>query len=143
MINLVPDAAKLQGMFAQAAAPAFLLGGIAAFVSIVMSRTTVLMAQIRGLNEIPDNDAARARLKGETPHLKRRAFLLHRAAYLALLAGISTAILLVVMALFTFLGLQHMYGAGLLFGISIALFIASLFSFAMEVRIALRELDQL
>jgi hypothetical protein len=142
-MNFVPNGAQLQAMFAQAAAPAFLLGGIAAFISILMSRTTVLMAQIRSLNEIPDSDSERASLKGEIPHLKRRAFLLHRAAYLALLAGIATALLLVVMALFTFIGLQHIYGGGLLFGIAVILFILSLFNFAMEVRIALRELDQL
>jgi hypothetical protein len=142
-MNFVPNATQLQAMFAQAAAPAFLLGGIAAFISIVMSRTTAVMAQIRSLNDIPDRDPDRAVLKGEIPHLKRRAFLLHRAAYLALLAGIATAILLVVMALFTFMGLQHIYGAGLLFGVAVVLFIMSLFNFAREVRLALREIDQL
>jgi hypothetical protein len=142
-MNFVPNATQLQSMFAQAAAPAFLLGGIAAFISILMSRTAALMAQIRGLNDIPDNDPRRDARKGEIAHLKRRAFLLHRAAYLALLAGIATAILLVVMALFTFIGLEHIYGAGLLFAIAIGLFIFSLFNFAMEVRIALRELEQL
>jgi hypothetical protein len=142
-MNFVPNAIQLQAMFTQAAAPAFLLGGIAAFISILMSRTTALMAQIRSLNDIPDSDSGRAKLKSEVPHLKRRASLLHRAAYLALLAGIATAILLVVMALFTFIGLQHIYGAGLLFGIAIGLFILSLFNFAREIRLALRELDQL
>lgn len=143
-MNFVPNAAQLQAMFTQAAAPAFLLGGIAAFISILMSRTNALMAQIRGLNEMPDGDPDRAAArKAEISYMKRRAFLLHRAAYLSLLAGIATAILLVVMAFFTFIGLEHIYGAGLLFGIAVVLFILSLLNFAMEVRIALRELEQL
>jgi hypothetical protein len=142
-MNFVPNATQLQSMFAQAAAPAFLLGGIAAFISILMSRTTVLMAHIRTLTDVPDGDSGRAKLRGEIPHLKHRASLLHRAAYLALLAGIATAVLLVVMALFTFIGLEHIYGAGLLFAVAISLFIMSLFNFAREVRLALREIDQL
>jgi hypothetical protein len=118
--------AQLQATFAQAAAPAFPLGGIAAFISILMSRITTLMGQTRGLNEISDTDVDRAKLKGESPQLKRRAILLHRAAYLALLADIATALLLIVMALFTFIGLEHIYGGALLFGIVIVLFILSL-----------------
>jgi hypothetical protein len=141
-MNFVPNAAQLQAMFAQAAAPAFLLGGIAAFVSILMSRITVLMGQIHGLNEISDSDPHRAKLKDAIPQLKRRAFMLHRAAYLALLAGIATTFLLIVMALFTFIGLPHIYGGGLLFGAAVVLFALSLFYFAREVRIALREIEQ-
>ncbi|HTZ35011.1 MAG TPA: DUF2721 domain-containing protein [Stellaceae bacterium] len=133
-MNFVPNAAQLQAMFAQAAAPAFLLGGIAAFISILMSRITTLTGQIHA-----HGDGAKP--KDPIAGLKRRIVLLHRAAYLALLAGIATTFLLIVMALFTFIGLQHIYGAGLLFGIAVTLFTLSLFNFAMEVRTALRELD--
>ncbi|HTV29487.1 MAG TPA: DUF2721 domain-containing protein [Xanthobacteraceae bacterium] len=143
LLNLVPNATQLQAMFAQAAAPAFLLAAIAAFISILMARTAALMAQIRGLSEIPDSDPVRTKLKDEIPHLKRRAFLLHRAAYLGLLAGIATACLLVLMSLYTFFGVERMYGAGFLFAVAVGLFISSLFNFAMEVRVALRELHQL
>ena len=58
-------------------------------------------------------------------------------------AGIATAFLLIVMAFFTFFGFPHIYGGGLLFGVAVILFILSLFNFALEVRMALRELDQL
>jgi hypothetical protein len=136
-MDFVPNAALLQAMFAQAAAPAFLLGGIAAFISVLMSRTTALMMQIRSLNELTDSDLR----KGEAPFLLRRAVLLHRATYMALLSGIATTLLLLVMAVFTIIGAQHYYGAGLLFAVAVVLFALSLYNFTIEVRIALRELN--
>ena len=138
-MDFVPNAALLQAMFTQAAAPAFLLGGIAAFISVLMSRTTALMTRIPNPNELTDSDPR----KGEAPSLLHRAILLHRATYMALLSGIATTFLLLVMAVFTIIGAQHYYGAGLLFAIAVVLFALSLYYFTKEIRIALRELNHL
>lgn len=141
-MNFVPNAAQLQSIFAQAAAPAFLIAGVAAFISILLSRLTAVIDRIRYLSGIADSDPALANLKGDIPYLKRRALLLHKAVYLALLAGIATTMLLIVMAASAFMRLQHIYGGGLLFGIATTLFTLSLFRFAQEVRVALHEIDQ-
>jgi hypothetical protein len=142
-MNLVPTATQLQSIFAQAAAPAFLLAGVAAFVSILMSRLAAIVDRIRYLSAIAESDPVSGKLKGDIPYLKRRALLLHRAVYLALLAGIATTLLLIVMSGSAFMGLQHIYGAGLLFGIATVLFTLSLFKFAQEIRVALYEINQL
>jgi Protein of unknown function (DUF2721) len=130
-------------MFSQAAAPAFLLAGIAAFISILLSRHTAILAQLRNLSDTQGKSPNDSERENSISHLKRRAYLLHKAIYLALLAGIFTVLLLIVMALFTFLGLQHIFGGALLFALATILFTASLIRFAQEVKIALHEIDNL
>jgi hypothetical protein len=142
-MDFVPSASQLQAIFAQAAAPAFLLAGIAAFISILMSRLTALVDRIRSLSATAESNPITGKFKVDIPYLKRRALLLHKAVYLALLAGIATTMLLMVMAGSAFLRLEHIYGAGLLFGVATVLFAVSLLKFAQEVRLALHEIAQL
>jgi Protein of unknown function (DUF2721) len=80
----------------QATAPAFVLGAVASFVSILLGRTTTIVHRIRSLNEIADDDTARAFLKSDIPRLRHRAKLLNEATRLALASGMCTALLLVV-----------------------------------------------
>ena len=102
---------------------------------------TTIIDRIRSLNEIAEDDRARAHLKSDIPRLRRWASLLNSAVRLALLSGMCTALLLVVGFASAFLKLQHEYGAAVLFGIAICLLGASLFKFSQEVRIGLSEAD--
>ena len=140
--NFIPDTNQLATIFSQAAAPAFLLGAVAAFTQMLLSRLTHVIDRIRSLNEIADSDSARVKLKTDIPDLKLRAVLLHRAAYLALTAGIATTLLLMIWIVSAFLKLQHVYGGGLLFGVASALLGLSLYNFAREVKVALSDFDQ-
>src|ERR1700752_1420741 len=94
-MNIVPDAEQLAQIMSHATAPAFVLGAVAGFISILTGRTTTIVDRIRSLNDIP-SDADRANLKSDIPHLKRRANLLNNAVRLALASGICTSLLLVV-----------------------------------------------
>ena len=142
MMSLVPpDAQQLSQLMSQATAPAFVLGAVAGFVSILLGRMTAVIDRIRSLNEIADDDTTRAQLKSDIPRLRQRAKLLNSAVHLALASGLSTSLLLVVGFLSAFLHLQHEYGAGALFLISIALLAGALFRFGQEVRIGLSESD--
>ena len=114
---------------------------MAGFVSILLGRMMTVLDRIRSLNEIADDDTARARLKSDLPRLHRRAKLLNSATYLALASGMYTSLLLVVGFGSAFLKVQHEYGAGLLFLFAVALLGASLFRFGQEVRIGLSEAD--
>jgi len=125
----------------QATAPAFVLGAVAGFVSILLGRMTTVLDRIRNLNEIADDDSRRAPLKSDIPRLRRRATLLNSATHLALASGMCTSLLLVVGFGSAFLKLQHEYGAALLFLLAVALLGGSLFRFGQEVRIGLRETD--
>ena len=125
----------------QATAPAFVLGAVAAFVAVLLNRMTSVIERIRSLNEIADDDIARAHLKSDIPRLRQRAKLLNSATYLALVSGICTSLLLVVGFASAFLRLRHEYGAGVLFALAIALLGGSLFRFGQEVRMGLSEAD--
>src|SRR5215468_8042828 len=92
----LPATQQLAQVMSQATAPAFVLGAVAGFVSILLGWMATVVDRIRSLNEIGEDDAARARLKSDIPRLRRRASLLNSAVRLALLSGMCTALLLVV-----------------------------------------------
>jgi hypothetical protein len=137
----VPDVDQLAQIMSHATAPAFILGAVAGFISILIARMEIIIGRIRSLNEIADDDAARAQLKSDIPRLKRRAKLLNNAIRLALGSGICTSLLLVVAFVSAFFRLRHEYGVGLLFVIAVVLLGASLFRFTQELRIGLSEAD--
>jgi len=140
-MDFPPDAAQLSQLMSQATAPAFVLGAVAAFIAVLLGRMTNVIERIRNLNEIADDDTARAHLRSDIPRLRQRAKLLNGATYLALMSGMCTALLLVVGFASAFFRLRHEYGAGLLFAVAIALLGASLFRFGQEVRMGLSEAD--
>ncbi len=140
-MDIVPSATELAQVMSHATAPAFVLGAVAAFVSVLLNRLTNVLDRIRSLHEIADDDDARAYLKSDIPRLRKRAQLLNKATHLALLSGLCTSLLLVVGFASAFLRLHHEYGAGLLFAVAIALLGAALFRFGQEVRIGLAEAD--
>ena len=138
---MVPTADQLSQIMSHAIAPAFLLGAVAAYISILLTRMTVIVDRIRILNDIADEDVARVRLRSDIPRLKRRAELLNKATYLALGSGICTTLLLILGFAMAFFGFRHEYGVGVLFVVAVCLMGASLARFAQEVRIALHEFE--
>jgi hypothetical protein len=140
-MDLVPDTDQLSQVMSQATAPAFVLGAVAAFIAVLLSRLTMVVERIRSLNEITADDAARAHLKSDIPRLRQRAKLLNSAAHLALVSGMCTSLLLVMGFASAFFRLRHEYGAGLLFAVAIALLGGSLFRFGQEVKMGLSEAD--
>ena len=124
-MDFVPDTQQLAQVMSQATAPAFVLGAVAGFVSILLGWMTTIVDRIRSLNEIGEDDSVRAHLKSDIPRLQRRASLLNGAVRLALLSGMCTALLLVIGFLSAFLCLLG----------------AALFQFSQEVRIGLSEAD--
>src|SRR5215831_8517175 len=122
-----PDAGQLSQVISQATGPAFVLGAVAGFVSILMGRMTAVMDRIRHLNDIADDESARVHLKTDIPRLRRRLGLLNGAVLLALASGVCTSLLLFVSFASAFLRLQHVYGAAALFFLAVGLLGAALF----------------
>jgi hypothetical protein len=140
LMDLAPDAGQLSQLMSQATAPAFVLGAVAAFVSVLLGRMTGILDRIRSLNEIAE-DTARAHLKSDVPRLRRRVRLLNSATHLALLSGMCTALLIVVGFVSALFHMRHEYGAGLLFATALVFLGTSIFRFGQEVRIGLSEAD--
>jgi hypothetical protein len=141
MLPVTPSVGQLSHVISQAAAPAFLLGALAAFIAVLISRMNRVIDRTIYLNGIPDQDAARSRLKTDLPRLMRRAAMLNRAIFWSVLASISIGILIVVAFVSAFFEIQHERGVAILFIVSVIAFIVSLVDFAREVRIALSEFD--
>ena len=116
---------QLSTMISHAVALAFLLGAVAALVLILISRMSVVTDRIRTLNQIADDDTARASLKDDVTRLKRRERLLNNALYLAVTGGICIAIFLLVGFVCAFLGYRHEPGAGIIFIMALCLLVGS------------------
>lgn len=136
-----PSVSQLSLVISQAAAPAFLLGALAAFIALLISRLNRIVDRTVLLNGIPENDAARSRLKADLPRLMRRAAMMNRAIFWAVIASISVTLLVIVAFITAFFELQHERGVAIFFLISLVAFTVSLIDFAREVRIALSEFD--
>jgi Protein of unknown function (DUF2721) len=132
---------QLSQVISHATAPAFLLGAVAGFVSILITRMNGIIDRIRSLNMIADDDSPRARLKTDLPRLRHRAQLMNQAVYLAIGSGISTTVLVILAFASAFVGMRHEPLAGLLFVVALGLLGAALVAFAREVRIAFNEFD--
>ena len=141
MISETPSVNQLSQVISQAAAPAFLLGALAAFIAVLISRLNRIIDRTIILNGIPADDAAKSRLKADLPRLMRRAAMMNRAILWAVIGSIAVTVLVIVAFASAFFEVQHERGVAVLFMISLGAFTISLIDFAREVRIALSEFD--
>lgn len=141
MLPDTPSVSQLSNVIAQAAAPAFLLGALAAFISVLISRLNRIVDRTIVLNGIADDDAVKSRLKADLPRLMRRAAMMNRAIFWAVIGSIAATLLVIVAFASAMLQIQHERGVAILFMVSLGAFTVSLVDFAREVRIALSEFD--
>lgn len=136
-----PSIDQLSRIIATVASPAFLLGAVAAFISVLVSRINRVIDRAQYLHGIVDGDSSKAYLKADIPRLKRRAALLHRSLLYSVVAAIFTALIIVVAFISAMFSLAHEYGVAILFVGSLSLFCLSLIELAREIRLALHEND--
>jgi hypothetical protein len=74
-----PSATQLSQVISQVTAPSFLLGAVAAFVSVLIGRMNRTIDRLEALSAVSDDDTSKGHLRTDIPHLKRRAVLLNRA----------------------------------------------------------------
>ena len=79
MLPDTPSVTQISQVITQVTAPSFLLGAVAAFTSVLISRMNRIIDRSQALNAISDDDAPRAHLKIDIPRLRRRAALLNKA----------------------------------------------------------------
>jgi len=132
---------QLSLVISQAAAPAFLLGAVASFLSVLVSHMSRIVDRSREINAIPDADTANAHLRATLSVLRIRATLVNRAIYWAVASGITSCLLMIAAFGSAYFGFRHEPGAAILFTLSLSLFTFSLISFAREVKIAMNQMD--
>jgi len=141
MLPDTPSVTQLSQVITQVTAPSFLVGAVAAFISVLIARMNRIIHRSQALNAIDDDDTSKARLKMDIPRLKRRAMLLNKAILFSTLSAIVTSLLVIVAFVCAFYNLQHEYGVTVLFIVALALFTLSLVNLAREARIGLHEFD--
>jgi Protein of unknown function (DUF2721) len=134
MFDDTPAISQLTTVISQATAPAFLLGGVAGFLSILIARLERVVDRRRALGAASREAGASA----DELHLEDRVHLLNGAIYLCVLSALSTALLLIVAFALAFFEVRHEKGVATLFVAALLLLMASLVQFARDVRIALR-----
>jgi Protein of unknown function (DUF2721) len=141
LITDTPSVSQLSQVISQAVAPAFILGALAAFISLLILRLNRVVDRSQALNAIGGDDPARVHLKSDLPRLKRRARLLNNAILFASTSAIFATLLVIVAFVSAFFGIEHERGIAVLFIVTLGLFAAALVNLARETRIALHEFD--
>ena len=141
LLPVTPSIDQLGRIIGNVAAPAFLLGAVAAFISIVISRINRVIDRSQFLHGIRDDDDARAYLKKDIPRLRRRAAMLNRSLFCSVVAAICTALIIVVAFMSAMLQMAHEYGIAILFVVALLMFCIALVDLARETRIALHDND--
>ncbi len=139
-LDFVPDVARLAQIFSNAIAPAFFLGAVAAFVSLMTSRLAAVNERTRTALAQASGRSDAAYSSDVVAPLVRRARLLADGVVLALASGMCATLLLAILFASQFLGWSHAYGAALLFTVATLLLGAGLFRFAQEAWHARKEL---
>jgi len=141
MLDEVVSVSQLTHVIAQATAPAFLLGAVAAFISILIMRQNRIIDRARALNAIGPEDTSRAHFRSGIHRLERRARLLNRAIFLAVTSAITVTFLILLAFIGALVSLPHETYVGALFIVACAQFCGSLGIFAVEALIALPPLE--
>jgi hypothetical protein len=128
-------------VISQAAAPAFPLGAVASFLSVLVSHLARIVDRSRAINAISDDEAKAANLRTHLPELRFRAGLIIRSIYCAVGSGIAACLLMIVAFMTAYFGARHEPAAVILFTVSLLLFTTSLISFARDLRVALKQKD--
>ena len=130
---------EVSHVIALATAPAFLLGGVITFLTLLVGRMARVIDRARALHEIDEQDEKRAHLKADMPLLRRRARLIHFSMWLSIGSGIATALLIVVAFLGALFNVTLEATITTLFVLALALFMAALAVLAREAIMTLHE----
>ena len=133
MAPVVADIDQLSEAISHATAPAFMLGAVAGFLSILIARLERIGDRRRALRS---NDG---RLDSSLAMLEvsysRRMLLLSRAIFFAVLSALVTAALLIAAFIAALVGAGHARVAAMLFTIALVLLMVALVDLTREIRI--------
>ncbi|MBR0899792.1 DUF2721 domain-containing protein [Bradyrhizobium tropiciagri] len=136
-----PSVEQISQVIVQVTAPSFLLGAVAGFVSLLISRMNRVTDRIQAGEAVPDGDHAKARFKRDMPQLRRRAELLNRSILYSTTSAILTCLLVIVAFISAYFQLRHEYGVAVLFIVALGFFTAGLVNLVRETWISVHEYE--
>jgi hypothetical protein len=135
MTPVVADIDQVSVAIAHATAPAFMLGAVAGFLSILIARLERIGDRARALRSSDLGRDDPSTTEAMVVSYARRMRLLSRAIFFAVLSAVMTAALLISAFVAALFGAAHARIVATMFAISLALLMAALLELAREVRI--------
>ena len=129
---LVTDIDQLSQAISHATAPAFMLGAVAGFLSILIARLERVADKSRALRSSDPNPDTTGELAAS---FARRMELLSRAIYFAVLSALLTAALLIGAFLTALVGIGHGQVVATMFVAALALLMTALVELTREMRV--------
>lgn len=133
-----PSVTQLAQVISHAIAPAFILGAVSGFISVLVARLNRIVDRCRSVH--------RAGKLQEEPlipfdlaRLNARAALINKALMWALASALATVVLMIVAFVHAFFELPHERGVAILFVVALSCLAVSLVNFAREVRIVIND----
>src|SRR5690349_8279699 len=109
MLLNTPSVEQLSQVIVQVTAPSFLLGAVAGFISLLISRMNRVTDRIQTLNAMSDGDGVKTRAKKDMLRLKQRAELLNWGILFSATSAILTCLLVIVAFVSAYYQLRHEY----------------------------------
>lgn len=129
---LITDIDQLSQAISHATAPAFMLGAVAGFLSILIARLERVADKSKALRTSGADLDPTGKVAAS---FMRRMELLSRAIYLATLSALTTAGLLISAFFAALLGIGHGQIVAMLFAAALALLMAALVELTREMRV--------
>jgi hypothetical protein len=134
-----PSVTQLSQVISHAIAPAFILGAVSGFISVLVTRLNRIIDRCRVVASHEGAEPIIERHYPDMSQLNRRAALINHALFWAVASGLVTILLMILAFVDAFFELPHERGVALLFTLALILFGVSLISFAREIRIAIKD----
>jgi len=140
---VVADIDQLSTAISHATAPAFMLGAVAGFLSILVARFERIGDRSRSLESADGAALDPVTKKAAAASYVRRMDLLNHAILFAVLSALVTATLLISAFICALMGIGHGVLVALFFVIALALLMVALVELTREIRVhmATRRLD--
>lgn len=132
-MNIEPGSVEhLSQLISHVVAPAFLLGAVGSFISLLSDRLTGVVTRVR--NTANPSTAEEMTI---VARLRRRATLLNLAILFAVLSGVAALILIIAAFTAALFNVHHVWMAAVLFMASAFFLLCALVTFGVDVKMGL------
>ncbi len=134
---LITDIDQLSVAISHATAPAFMLGAVAGFLTILIARLERVADKSKALRLSDENTDPTGAVAAS---FMRRMELLSRAILFAVLSALVTAALLIAAFFAALVGIGHGQIVAMMFAVALMLLMASLVQLAREIRVYMKHM---
>ncbi len=127
----------LSQLISQVVAPAFLLGAVGSFVSLLSDRLMAVVHRIGDLGKVSDAEFSNPERVIVVSRLRRRARLLNVAIVFGVLSGLAALVLIITAFTAALISVHHVWLAAVLFIFSAFFLVCALITFGIDVQMAM------